>query len=111
VKLLLFTVTNYAAFPEPQYLGKEEKPMATVTIMLRVKLEDGKYPYLSASMAGNGRLEPLAAEFNGRRKTFQTGTYYLRYSTGGKRKYESVGPDASVAMARRIERSGYLDRD
>lgn len=83
--------------------------MATVTIMLRVKLEDGKYPYLPASMSGNGRLEPLAAEYNGRKKTFTAGTYYLRYSDAGKEKYESVGTDASVAVAKRIERATYLD--
>ena len=82
--------------------------MATVTIMLRVKTEDGKYPFLPAVMSGNGRLEPLAAEYKGRKKTFQSGTYYLRY-LDGTNKFESVGPDPSVAMARRIERSSYLD--
>jgi integrase len=106
--LLHFAVFIYPGFSCSQYLGEEEKPVAKVTIVLRVKLEDGKYPYLPAVMSGNGRLEPMVAEFNGRRKTFTSGTYYLRYLDGIQR-YEAVGRDASVAMQRRIERSSYLE--
>ena len=83
--------------------------MAKVTIMLRVKTDDGKYPFLPAIMSSNGRLEPLAALYNGRKKTFAEGTYYLRYTENGKQRYEAVGTDPAIATAKRIERSGYLD--
>jgi hypothetical protein len=75
---------------------KKENIMAVVTIWRRVKI-DGKYPFLAASIAPNGRLEPFVAEYNRRWKTFQGGTYYLRYAEDGKRCFEQVGNDPAVA--------------
>ena len=63
--------------------------MNTVRVMIRAKL-DGKYPYLPAVWSGNGRLKPNVALVNGNEQKVE-GRYYLRFTEGGKRRFEMVG--------------------
>jgi hypothetical protein len=65
--------------------------------MLRAKL-NGKYPYLTAVVNGNGRVKPGLAMVKGV-ETKVEGSYYIRYTAGGKRRCELVKGDAAVAGA------------
>jgi integrase len=67
---------------------------------------DGKYPFLPAVWAGNGRLKANIALFRGTEKKV-VGSYYLRFTDNGQRRFEPVGGDASavVVAARKKETS------
>ena len=68
-----------------------------VQLYLRVRLPDGTYPYLKAAYASNGRIRPLQAIKDGKVVSFPGSTYYLRYRIDGKRVWEPVGDDPSLA--------------
>ena len=64
---------------------------AAVTLMLRVRLADGKRPHYPAATYANGRFKPLTAVVQSQDVHFPDGTYYLRYTQpGGKRVYDRV---------------------
>jgi integrase/recombinase XerD len=69
----------------------------TVRVMIRTKL-NGNHRYLPAVWSGNGRLKPNVALANGIERKVE-GQYYLRFTEGGKRRFESVGGDAAMAVA------------
>ena len=71
-----------------------------VQLYLRVRLPDGKYPYLKAAFAANGRLRPHHAIQAGRAAEFANSTYYLRYRIGEKRVWKPVGNDPTLALTR-----------
>jgi integrase/recombinase XerD len=56
-----------------------------VQLYLRVRLPNGKYPYLRAAYASNGRIRPNHAVHNGRAVEFPAAAYHLRYWCDGKR--------------------------
>ena len=82
--------------------------MAKMTLMFRAAI-DGKYPYLPAVQTANGRVEPKTAIYQARKRTFDSGKYYLRLSDDGRQTHEAVGSDPSLAVQRQIERRGQLD--
>jgi integrase len=84
-------------FSFPEYYNEGKAVMNTVTVMIRAKL-GGKYPFLPAVWNGNGRLKPNVAFVEGKGQKVE-GPYYLRYTAGGKRCFELVKGDASVAAA------------
>jgi hypothetical protein len=71
--------------------------------MIRAKV-GGKYPYLPAVVNGNGRIKPGVALVGGVERKVQ-GSYHLRFTEGGYRRWKSVVDDAAEAMTatRRIE--------
>src|SRR5258708_3363921 len=69
-----------------------------VQLYLRARLPNGKYPYLRASFASNGRIRPNHAFHNGRAVEFPVAAYHLRYWRDGKRVWEPAGQDASLAL-------------
>jgi integrase len=71
-----------------------------VQLYLRVRLPDGTYPYLKASYAANGRLRPHYAVHAGRATEFPGSVYYLRYRQNGKRTWDPIGSDSSLALVR-----------
>jgi len=75
-----------------------------VTLMLRVRTADGKYPFLVPVYSGKGRLRPLFALVNGKPEHHPEGVYHLRYSLGGKRMWEPVGKDPNEAIAAKLRR-------
>jgi integrase/recombinase XerD len=85
--------------------------MPKVPLMLSVKL-DGKWRFLRASIARNGRVEPCVAIFRDRRRTFDNcdcGGYSIRFTNpSGKQTYEPVGKDPAVARARQIAKQAEL---
>jgi integrase len=90
-------------FLPAEYYPEGEAGVNTVKVMIRAKL-DGKYPYLPAVVNGNGRIKPGVALINGLQTKVQ-GTYYLRYTENGKRRFALAGSDAADAAneARRKE--------
>ena len=77
--------------------------MAEVTVFLRVKQDGTYHPHYPASVAGNERIEPFVAIVKGRRKTFGSGSYYIRFTgPDGNQPHKPVGKDPAVARARQI---------
>ncbi|MGA2431076.1 MAG: site-specific integrase [Candidatus Acidiferrum sp.] len=77
--------------------------MNTVKVMIRAKL-DGKYPYLPAVIKSNGRVKPGVAMVGGVEQKVE-GSYYLRFTEDGERRFVWVGDDAADALtaARKME--------
>jgi integrase/recombinase XerD len=77
--------------------------MNTVKVMIRAKL-NGKYPYVPAVVNSNGRIKPGVALVGGVEQKVE-GSYYLRFTEDGQRRYGWVGDDAAeaVRMARKKE--------
>jgi len=69
-----------------------------VKLYLRVRLPDGTYPYLKAVFASNGRIRPHYAIHEGKPVHFPDSSYHLRYQVGGKRIWEPVGSEPSLAI-------------
>jgi len=80
-----------------EYYIEGKAVMNTVTVMIRARLS-GKYPYLPAVRNGNGRLKPNVALVDGNEQKVR-GRYYLRFTEGGKRRFEPVKGDAAAAAA------------
>jgi integrase len=58
----------------------------TAVLYIRVKQADGTYRFEKPLYAANGRLRS------------QDGVYHLRYTSHGKRVWENIGTDATVAL-------------
>ena len=71
-----------------------------VQLYVRVRLEDGSYPYLKAAMLPNGHVRPGYAMNAGRAIKIDNSVYQLRYKRDGKRVWEPVGAEADVALVR-----------
>lgn len=69
----------------------------TVKIMIRAKV-GSKYPYLAAALSSNGRLKPGVAILGGQEVKVD-GTYCLRFTEAGKRRFVPVGTDPTLAAA------------
>lgn len=67
-----------------------------VRLYLRIRLPDGSYPYVAAAYANNGRIRPRTAMHQGSRHC-PASTYYLRYQQDGRRVWEPVGADPTLA--------------
>ena len=71
-----------------------------VQLYLRVRLPNGKYPYLRAAYASNGRIRPNHAIQNGRAVDFPVAAYHLRFWRDGR---QSPGGIISQALTRRVQ--------
>lgn len=70
-----------------------------VKLYIRGRLPDGSYPYLKPAYSARGRLLPSQGIRDGQRITIPDASYYLRYTRGDKRIWESVGPEPGLALA------------
>ena len=52
---------------------------------IRVRLQNGSYPFVDPVYASNGKLKPLYAVVGGREERHPEGVYYLRYANGQRR--------------------------
>ena len=77
--------------------------MNTVKVMIRAKL-DGKYPYLPVVVNSNGRIKPGVGLVGGVERKVE-GSYYVRFTEDGQRRFGWVGDDAGEALtaARKME--------
>src|SRR6185437_14876648 len=69
-----------------------------VQLYIRVRLEDGSYPYLRAAMQSNGHVRAGYVINASRAVKVTHGVYQLRYQRDGKRVWEPVGTKADVAL-------------
>lgn len=81
---------------------------APVILYLRIKSADGGWSYARAATEQNGRFKPLCAVVNGRAQYHPEGIYNLRYVQAGKRKWEPVGSDATLAKVALLNRTAEL---
>lgn len=79
-----------------------------VRIKLRVRRPDGSRAYLKPVYTANHKLRPLYALVEGRPVQFCDGVYHLRYQSGGRRIWESVGSDAQLALTKKAKRERAL---
>jgi hypothetical protein len=83
-------------FLTSEYYLEGEAGVHTVKVMIRAKL-GGKYPYLPAVVNSNGRIKPGLALVGGVEQKAE-GSYYLRFTEDGQRRFGWVGDDAAEAM-------------
>jgi integrase/recombinase XerD len=69
-----------------------------VSLYLRVRSPEGGWLYARSVTASNGRIRPLHALINGKPVYRDEGVYHLRYSLDGKRIWQPIGSDASLAQ-------------
>jgi hypothetical protein len=69
-----------------------------VSLYLRVRSPEGGWLYARSVTAPNGRIRPLHALIDGKPVFRDEGVYYLRYNLAGKRIWQPIGSDASLAQ-------------
>ncbi len=80
-----------------------------VRLYVRIRLSDGTRQYADAVYAANGKLKPKYAAVDGHSRHHPEGVYYLRYLSGAKRVWESVGSDAQLALLKKVKKERLLD--
>jgi len=73
------------------------------TLMLRVRLDNGKRTYLPVATTTNGRVRAHYGMLDGEAKYFPDSVYYLRYSQNGQRVLRHIGTDTALATTRKIQ--------
>jgi hypothetical protein len=68
-------------------------------MILRVRAADGGWTYARSVSTSKGRIKPLYTMINGQPVHRPEGVYHLRYTQNGKRIWEPIGSDASLAQA------------
>jgi integrase/recombinase XerD len=61
-------------------------------------MPDGKYVTTKPAFTATGRIRPQFAMVDGSAERFESATYVLRYAKDGKPAWETVGPDANLAL-------------
>jgi|SRR5665213_1403289 len=69
-----------------------------VSLYLRIRSAEGGWFYARSVTASNGRIRPLHALIDGIPIHRAEGVYHLRYRVDGKRIWQPIGSDASLAQ-------------
>lgn len=69
-----------------------------VSLYLRIRSAEGRWVYARAVVGSNKRIKPLHAMVDGKPEHRPEGVYHLRYAFNGKRIWQAVGTDASLAQ-------------
>jgi len=75
-------------------------PKTTLWMLIKVVL---KKRYVRVEKAENGRYVPAV------KGPYEPGSYYLRYTLNGKRKWESVGIDRNIALQEQKARQASVE--
>lgn len=75
-------------------------PKTTLWVLIKVTL---KKPCVRVEKAANGRYIPAVVG------PYESGSYYLRYTQNGKRKWERVGSDLNIALQEQKARQASLE--
>jgi integrase/recombinase XerD len=75
-------------------------PGQTVTLEIRIKLPDGRYPFVPAVITSNGRVKPFVGFVNGKEEQHKEGSYYIRWRENGHQPRLCVGRDPQLALAK-----------
>jgi integrase/recombinase XerD len=86
-------------------------PAAKVRLYIRPSLQDGKRPFLDPVYADNNykTLKRGLGVLDGREQKFDRYKYYIRYLRNGKRVWEPVGKDPSIALTQRQKTENRLE--
>lgn len=79
-----------------------------VRLKLRVRLADGSRPYLEPVLAAGGKLKPGYAILHNSEVHHPGSVYHLRYQKHGKRVWEPVRSEATLAMVEKFRREEAL---
>jgi integrase/recombinase XerD len=80
----------------------------TVTLEIRIKLADGRHPFVPAVITSNGRVKPFAGLVNGREEQHKEGTYYIRWGENGRQPRACVGRDPQLALTMMLRKEQVL---
>ena len=72
----------------------------TVTLEIRIKLADGKHPFVPAVITANGRVKPFMGLVNGKEEQHKEGRYYIRWRENGRQPRACVGRDPQLALTK-----------
>lgn len=72
----------------------------TVTLEIRIKLADGKHPFVPAVITANGRVKPFVGLVNGKEEQHKEGRYYIRWRENGRQPRTCVGRDPRLALTK-----------
>ncbi|HKN75324.1 MAG TPA: hypothetical protein VJW94_09115, partial [Candidatus Acidoferrum sp.] len=72
----------------------------TVTLELRIKLADGRHPFVPAVITANGRIKPFVGLVSGKEEQHKEGSYYLRWRENGRQPRACVGRDPQIALTK-----------
>jgi hypothetical protein len=72
----------------------------TVTLEIRIKLPNGKHPFVPAVVTPNGRVKPFMGLVNGKEQLHKQGRYYIRWRENGKQLRTCLGKDPQLALAK-----------
>jgi integrase/recombinase XerD len=75
-------------------------PGRTVTLEIRIKLADGKHPFVPAVITSNGRVKPFTGLVNGKEEQHKEGSYYIRWRENGRQPRACVGRDPQLALTK-----------
>src|ERR1700676_3106614 len=73
-------------------------PGLTVTLEIRIKLADGRNPFVPAVITSNGRVKPFVGMVNGKEEQHKEGSYYIRWRENGSQPRACVGRDPQLAL-------------
>jgi integrase len=73
-------------------------PGLTVTLEIRIKLADGRHPFVPAVITSNGRVKPFVGMVNGKEEQHKEGSYYIRWRENGSQPRACVGRDPQLAL-------------
>lgn len=72
----------------------------TVTLEIRIKLTDGRHPFVPAVITSNGRVKPFVGLVNGKEEQHKEGSYYIRWRENGRQPRACVGKDPQLALTK-----------
>src|SRR5271168_4212205 len=80
----------------------------TVTLEIRIKLADGRHPFVPAVITSNGRVKPFVGLVNGREEQHKEGSYYIRWGENGRQPRACVGRDPQLALTMMLRKEQVL---
>jgi integrase/recombinase XerD len=78
------------------------------TLVLRVRLTNGKRTYLPVATTANGRARAHYGMLDGEAKYFPDSVYYLKTTVAGKRVIQRMGTDTALATTLKIQQEHTL---
>ena len=74
-------------------------------LYIRIAFPGGKWSYAKPAFTPNRKIRPRYAIVHGKPEFHAEGIYYLRYASNGRRAWERVGEDSSLALVRLQQRN------
>ena len=92
--------------PNPSHIGKKslgQRVSSAVRLKIRIRIASGDRRFVDPVVAANGKLRPLYAMVEGKPEHHPEGVYVLRYMQGGRRIWDTIGPDPQLAVTAKLK--------